>query len=382
MRRSFAAFALLASSALLVAITSLANAQAKRPLRSGDLYHIKDVRDPQISPDGGWVAYTVSTIDSAKDKPDNDVWMTSWDGATTIRVTSSPESESTPRWSPDGRYLAFLSGRQEGKGAQIWLLDRRGGEAQRVTQLRGGVSEFDWSPDSKRMVLVVDEETDSIARKDTAEHKTPKPIVIDRYNFKRDVAGYLGSKRSHLSLFDVETKKITTLTSTLEDDGSPSWSPDGRMIAFVRGPVAEPEKSRDDDIYVMDARQGATPKQLTNFEGPDGGRPAWSPDGKWIAFFRGDEPKYQAYNLNMLTIVPSDVSAPARVITESLDRPLSNAQFSSDGKSVYVIVADDREQQLARVRVADGSAERLITGKRVVSSYTAAAGKIAVLTST
>jgi dipeptidyl aminopeptidase/acylaminoacyl peptidase len=204
MRRLTAA--LLVFSAAL-ATASPARAQAKRPLQSSDLYRLRDVRDPQISPDGGWVAFTVSSIDSAKDKSDNDIWMASWDGATALRITSSPESESAPRWSPDGRYLAFLSGRQEGKGAQVWLLDRRGGEAQRVTQLRGGVSEFSWSPDSKRLVLVVDEETDSIARKDTAERKTPKPIVIDRYNFKRDVAGYLGTKRSHLSLFDVERSR-------------------------------------------------------------------------------------------------------------------------------------------------------------------------------
>ena len=383
MRRISAALTLLVVCALLHISTSPANAQAKRAIRSGDLFNLKDVRDPQISPDGGWVAYTVTSIDSAKDKSDNDLWMTSWDGSATLRLTSSPESESTPRWSPDGRYLAFLSGRQEGKGAQVWLLDRRGGEAQRVTQLRGGVSEFAWSPDSKKLALVVDEETDSLLKKDTAEHKTPKPIVINRYNFKRDVAGYLGTKRSHLSLFDLATRKVETLTSGLDDDGTPSWSPDGRMIAFVRGPIAEPERSRDDDVYVIEARAGATPKRLTDFVGPDGGRPAWSPDGKWLVFFRGDEPKYQAYNLSKLTIVPSDGSAPARVLTEALDRPLSNAQFSADGKSVYVLLSDDREQQLARVRVADGSVERLITGKRVVSSYsTSAAGRFVVLTST
>ncbi|MFL5614732.1 MAG: S9 family peptidase [Gemmatimonadaceae bacterium] len=383
MRRLSGALAFIASSALLSLITAPLAAQAKRPLRSGDLYHLKDVRDPEISPDGGWVAYAVTTVDSAKDKSDNDIWMTSWDGTTTLRVTSSPESESSPRWSPDGRYLAFLSGRQEGKGAQIWLLDRRGGEAQRVTQLKGGVSGFAWSPDSKRMVLVVDEETDSIARKDTAEHKTPKPIVIDRYNFKRDVAGYLDSKRSHLSLFDVETKKSETLTSGLDDDDSPSWSPDGRMIAFIRGPIAAPDTSRDDDVYVVEARAGSTPKRLTTFEGPDTGRPAWSPDGKWLAFLRGDEPKYQAYSLSKLTIVPSDGSGPAKVLTTSLDRPVSNAEFSADGKAVYVLLSDDREQQLARVRVADGGVERLITGQRVVSSYSMSPqGKIAVLTST
>src|SRR5262249_32196545 len=144
-----------------------ASAQAKRPLRSGDLYHLRDVRDPQISPDGAWISYTVTTVDSAKDKSDNDVWMTSWDGATTIRVTSSPESEGNARWSPDGRYLAFVSGRQESKGGQVWLLDRRGGEAQRLTQVKGGVSGYSWSPDSKRLLLVVEEETDSVARKDT-----------------------------------------------------------------------------------------------------------------------------------------------------------------------------------------------------------------------
>ena len=375
--------ALVFATCALLTLSAAANAQSKRPLRSSDLFLLKDVRDPEVSPDGDWVAYTVSSIDSAKDKSDNDIWMTSWDGSTTLRLTSSPENESSPRWSPDGRYLAFLSGRQEGRGAQVWLLDRRGGEAQRVTQLRGGVSEFAWSPDSKRMILVVDEETDSLLRKDTAEHKTPKPIVINRYNFKRDVAGYLGSKRSHLSLFDVQTKKATPLTSSLEDDGSPSWSPDSRMIAFVRGPVAEPDHPRDDDVYVIEAQAGATPKRLTDFVGPDGGRLSWSPDGKWIAFFRGDEPKYQAYSLSKLAIVASDGSSPARVLTEALDRPVSNAQFSADGKSVYVLLADDREQQLARVRVADGSVERLITGKRVVSSYaTNNSGKIVVLSST
>jgi len=173
-----------------------AQTPVRRAIVPEDYYRLRSVSDPQRSPDGAWVAYTVSSADSARDRNDSDIWMTSWDGSQSIRLTSTPEGESTPRWSPDGRYLAFVSGRQEGKGGQVWLLDRRGGEAQRLTTLKGGISEFAWSPDAKRLVLVLDEETDSIARKDTAEHKTPKPIVIDRYNFKRDVAGYLGSKRS------------------------------------------------------------------------------------------------------------------------------------------------------------------------------------------
>jgi Tol biopolymer transport system component len=286
---------------------------AKRPLRVGDLYRLRDVRDPQLSPDGAWVAYSVSAIDSAKDKSDSDVWMTSWDGTQTVRLTSSPESESSPRWSPDGRYLAFLSGRQEGKGAQLWLLDRRGGEAQRVSQVRGGISDYAWSPDSKRIVLVVEEETDTIAAKDTGEKKTPKPIVIDRYTFKRDIVGYLGTKRSNLTLFDVGTKKTESLTRGLTDDDEPAWSPDGNRIAFVRRRVPEPRDMQNSDVFLIDARAGAAPRRLTDFPGPDGGRPAWSPDGKWIAFLRGDEPRFSAYHQNKLAVVASDGGA-ARVV--------------------------------------------------------------------
>lgn len=115
---------------------------AQRPLRPEDFAQIKSVGDPQLSPDAQWVAYTVSTIDLKADKSDTDVWMVSWDGATNLRLTSSPESESSPRWSPDNKYLAFTSGRQEGKGSQVWLLDRRGGEAQRLTEIKGGVSNY------------------------------------------------------------------------------------------------------------------------------------------------------------------------------------------------------------------------------------------------
>ena len=129
--------------------------RAKRTLSVGDMYRLKNVSDPQLSPEGKWVAYVVSTTDSVKDKTDSDVWMSAWDGTQAIQVTSSPDGESSPRWSPDGRYLSFLSSRQGGKGAQLWLLDRLGGEAKRVTELKSGIREYEWSPDSKRIALFV-----------------------------------------------------------------------------------------------------------------------------------------------------------------------------------------------------------------------------------
>jgi dipeptidyl aminopeptidase/acylaminoacyl peptidase len=379
MSRRLAALVLLLA-AVAAPATAEAQSAVKRPLSANDIYRYRSVNDPQISPDGTWVAYSVSAVDSAKDKSDSDLWMTSWDGSQTIRLTSSPDGESTPRWSPDGRYLAFVSGRQEGKGGQIWLLDRRGGEAQRVMTIKGGVDDFVWSPDSKRLALVLDVETDSVARQDTAEHKTPKPIVIDRYNFKADITGYLGTKRSHLALLDVASKKLDTLTSTLADDDSPSWSPDGSQIAFVRESTAEPGDTRDNDIYVIASHSDAAARQLTDFAGPDGGRPSWSPDGKWLAFTRGDEPRFSAYHLNKLTVVPSDGSAPARVVTGALDRPVSSVRFTADGKYVLATIADDLGDPLVRIRVADGTVERVLDGKLSVSSYSALPdGKVAVL---
>src|SRR4029078_10539651 len=144
-----------------------------------DMYRVKNVNDPQLSPDGKWVAYTVTTTDSAKDRSDTDVWMTSWDGPQTIQVTSSPDGESNPRWSPDGRYLSFISSRQAGKGGQLWLLDRRGGEAKRVTELKTGIRQYEWSPDGKRIALVM---SDVVPDADTTKQKA-KAIVVGRPPF-------------------------------------------------------------------------------------------------------------------------------------------------------------------------------------------------------
>ena len=163
----------------------------------------------------------------------------------------------------------------------------------------------------------------------------------------------------------------------------PSWSPDGQRIAFVRDWPAEPGVLRESDVYVIDAKKGATEKQLTVFAGPDGGALSWSPNGMFIAFVRGDEPKLSAYNLNKLAIVPSDGSAPAQVVTAKFDLQISSPRFTADGAFVTALIADDRTQQLVRVRVADGTIERGMEGKRVVMAVsTNAIDRTAILLTT
>src|SRR4030066_2507637 len=128
-RRGFF-FILLALAIVLGQAALSAGQPAKRQVKIDDFARLKSVGDPQLSPDGKWVVYTVGTIDLEKDKRDTDLWMVSWDGGEEVRLTSSPDGESRPRWSPDNRTLAFLASRgdedQKKKGSQVWLLDRRG----------------------------------------------------------------------------------------------------------------------------------------------------------------------------------------------------------------------------------------------------------------
>lgn len=367
--------------ALAVALTAVPSARQKRPVALDDHSRVVAVADPQRSPEGDWVAYTVTTIDADKDRRDTDIWMAKWDGTTRLRLTSSPDSESSPRWSPDGRYLAFVAARgtdeEKKRGGQIWLLDRAGGEAQKVSDVRGGVSDIQWSPDSTRLAFVVrDENPDAEPEKKAGwERKTTPPIVIDRYRFKQDREGYLTHVYDHIGVFDLATRSHVVLTSGQVDDRSPAWSPDGSQIAFLskRGHT-EPDRTNNTDLWAVDARAGSTPRQVTATPRAENGRPAWSPDGARIAVLLGEVDSLGAYGQNALAMVPAPtadsapVTNPALFMT-ALDRAVSNIAWSADGELLSFLVQDDRRQQVATVptaRVSTRGVEPLTTGSRSI----------------
>ncbi len=359
---------------VLLAAWFPSNAQSQQverhPFRPEDVHRIMSVGDISISPDGEWVAYRVGTTNVEKDEISSDLYMVSHDGTTRIRLTHSEDSaEKHPRFSPDGSYLAFIAARNDGNSEeddddpkskdQVWLLNRSGGEAQRVTELPGGVSGFEWSPDSTRMVLVSmdPQESESPNGDDEKTHDTPKPIVIDRYQFKQDRLGYLVDRYQRLYVFELDTREASLLTPGPFDSIEPAWGPRSDLIAFSSKRDGDPDRHVNSDIYVIEAAAGSTPRQLTTWEGPDS-NPVFSPDGRSIAYLRGGPAKYSGYDPGQLAVVPVDGGEPS-LPTPELDRDVSSPRWSPDGKTLYFLVADDRIQALARVRAAGGRTQMI-----------------------
>lgn len=354
--------------------------QAQRPqrvLKPADIFKMPSISDPQVSPDGQWVAYTLTTVDSIKDSRSADIWMVSWDGKTNIQLTHSPESESSPRWSPDGKYLSFLSSRQEGKGNQLWLLDRRGGEAKRVTTYKSGISAYAWSPDGKRVLLTI---TDA-EPEDTGKVKTAKPMVMDKYKIKQDVEGYrYKNLYTHLYLFDIDKKKTDTLTKGKYNHGAAVWSPDGSKIAFVSNQTEDPDKNENSDIFVIDANPGSVAKKLTTWTGSDN-NPQWSPDGQRIVYTRSTSPdNYAMYDHPVLTLVSANGGEP-QLLSQSLDRGVSSPKWLNDNTGIIGLVTDDRQQYPALFVPATGAYSKIEAGNNIFQTTNYAAGKWAVLAS-
>jgi dipeptidyl aminopeptidase/acylaminoacyl peptidase len=395
-------FAVLSFGLLLASsITWCQPSNAPRPLGIDDLFQLREVHDAQISPDGQFVAYTVSSTLVKDDKTETRIWMVPIVGGDPISLTAEGSSSEHPRWSPDGKFLAFLSERKDPKvdepKTQLYLLNRMGGEAQRLTETIQDVDNFAWSPDGKRLVLLLrdpsPEEVEAATKKPkeadrdgdedgastpatTKKSKAQRPWVIDRLLFKEDTVGYLDRRRSHLYVFDVASKSLTQVTSGDYDDLDPAWSPDGNFLAFASNrSKPDPDATYDWNIWVVDAAntdKGAHVTQVSTNPGEDR-EPAWSPDGKWIAYSSQLDPKLFQYSTKQISVAPA-TGGEAKVLTRALDRNSTAPRFAVDGRSIYFIADDDGTQNLCQVSLADGKTTRPVGGRIMFENFSMSKG--------
>ncbi len=370
----------------LVLVAGAPATPARHRFGLDDMARLHEVSDPQFAPDGAWIAYVVESIDTARDEKAGDIWMASWDGKEQVRLTSSPEDDKTPRFSPDGKSIAFLSARGgEDARTQVLLLNLAGGEPIALSAVPGDVEEFAWSPDGRKLALIV-ADPEPAAPKQGKEDR-PAPIVVDRYQFKQDYVGYLTQQRSHLYLFDRDTRRATNLTPGASDEHMPAWSPDGARILFVSKRGGDPDRHWNWDLFTVEAQAGQSPRQLTSFAGGDNppeweSAPAFSPDGRFIAYVRsaGDAAADQFYGGPEVAVIGSEGSGAPKRLTAAVDRWMLHPRWSRDGASVYFTLEDDRSAVLARVTVAGGPVERLVPGGRVVSGLDVGpAGRVVVV---
>ena len=380
MIRSLVTRATIAVSACLLASSTGRAQAATRALTIADMRRLADVSDPRMSRDGEWIVYTVSTVDSAHDRSNGDIWLARWDGSRVTRMTWGTDDEHSPQFAGGTRAISFLSARGDARDAdQLWLLPADGGEARKLTAIKDGIDDYSWSPDGRRAVLAL---RDSTAGADTAPH----PIVLDRFQFKQDVEGYLNRRRVHLWLFEVASKSLMQLTHGDHDDMMPEWSPDGSAILFSSKQQKDPDRTDNWDLYVIAPAPGAMARQLTHNDLDDSdpqweSRGAWSPDGREIAFLQGGPDSLIYFSLQRLAVVPA-AGGPVRVVSRALDRSFVHPVWSADGKWIYAQLEDDGSMILARVSREGGAVERVLDGRRSIAALAAGGPHLAIVQST
>jgi dipeptidyl aminopeptidase/acylaminoacyl peptidase len=373
----------------------------KLPITHDDLARIKYTGDPQMSPDGTQVMYTIRYADVARNRYFTHLWLHPLNEREARQLTVGEVSDGSARWSPDGKSIAFI------RAAQVWMLPVAGGEARTLTSLpQGRIGELRWSPDGKRLAFAfcpihADWSREAEQKREASGASKP-PRVITHTRYKLDAEGF-HDERQHIWLCDVATGKTTQITGGDYDDSAfpwwpggqaVAWSPDSRTIAFTSNRIKDPDRHYfRNDVWLMPAR-GGKPKRLPTPVGLKANL-SWSPDGKQIAYIAADsgENLWLPRN-NYLWLVPVDGRSMARCLNGALDRNVGDTTiddcrdgasgmpvWAADSSTLYVTVSDSGNAHLYAVDTASGEWTRLTEGATDSVGITAdrAAHRFAVL---
>ncbi|WP_037569001.1 serine hydrolase [Phaeacidiphilus oryzae] len=355
-----------------------------RRLAIDDLYAIALPEQPALSPDGARIAYVLRTAEREQDRDERALWTVPTGGGAARRLTRGP-ADTAPAWSPDGRSLAFLRG-GDGPPAlcppQLWLLPSAGGEPQALTGLPAGAGEPVWSPDGREIAFTAPVETGD--REPAAGSGRPAPpVVADRLSYKADGHGVFGTVRVHLHVLDLESRAVRQVTDGDWHAGRPAWSPDGRSLAFCAASDPDADLTMRSAAYVLDpADPAARPRRIGTGEGT-AYAVDWTADGEALLVTgRTDTELGHASVLR----VPLDGGAPAD-LTAVLDRnvmpggtgyPGAAPREAADGRTLFCV--RDRGCTHLYARDADGGAPRpLVAGAGRVVSGLSTVGDTAAL---
>ena len=339
-----------------------------------DIYSIKDITLSDVSEDGNGIVFITSQAENKYDGFKNTLYFLDTHKGKKVKLLESYGSKgmnfSSIKFSSNSKSIFFLSSGMKTSGKesnQIWSLNLSNRVKRKVTNFDGDISDYDVSDDGKTIAFIGQRSSDK-----KADTKTPSPIVIDRYQFKRDYEGFLGPNRDHLFIFDTQSRKVEQITSGQKDHLYPSISPNGQNIAYMTK-EGDFDRHNNWEIFIKNIKGEESHRKLLSNNGEDisisyPSRPEWSPDGEKIAYLHGGDHSMLWYALQEVSIIDVE-TGDIDFITQGFDRNTSLPQWSGDGQNIFFILEDNMKSQLMKYSFLDNTTKKITPDNMYLSGY-------------